>query len=64
MILPMSMRIVSENAKIGFVFTRRGLAMEACSSYFLPRLVSMTKASEWVITGRIFKASEVHMFNH
>jgi len=59
MILPASLRVVSENARIGFVFTRRGLAMEACSSFFLTRIVGMSKASEWILSGRIFKAKEV-----
>lgn len=58
MTLPMDMRIVAEDAKIGFPFTRRGVVQEACSSWFLPRIVGMAKATEWVYTGRIFRASE------
>jgi len=58
MTLPMDLRIVSENAKIGFVFNRRGIVMEACSSWFLPRIIGIGKASEWVLTGRVFTAKE------
>ena len=58
MTLPMDIRIVSENAKIGFVFTRRGVVPEACSSWFLPRIVGISKAAEWIYTGRVFRASE------
>jgi enoyl-CoA hydratase/carnithine racemase len=58
MTLPMDIRIASENAKIGFVFTRRGLVPEACSSWFLPRIVGINRALEWVVTGRVFSAQE------
>jgi enoyl-CoA hydratase/carnithine racemase len=58
MTLPMDIRIVSEEAKIGFVFARRGVVPEACSSWFLPRIVGVSKAAEWVYTGRVFRASE------
>jgi enoyl-CoA hydratase/carnithine racemase len=58
MTLPMDVRIVAEDAKIGFVFTRRGVVPEACSSWFLPRIVGISKAAEWVYTGRIFRATE------
>ncbi|MBN1103367.1 MAG: crotonase/enoyl-CoA hydratase family protein [Deltaproteobacteria bacterium] len=67
MTLPMDMRIVSENAKIGFVFARRGVVPEACSSWFLPRIVGISRATEWVFTGRVFRASEEArsgLFNH
>ena len=67
MTLPMEIRIVSEDAKIGFVFARRGVVPEACSSWFLPRIVGMSKAAEWVYTGRVFRASEEAnsgLFNH
>ncbi|MCD6305843.1 MAG: crotonase/enoyl-CoA hydratase family protein [Deltaproteobacteria bacterium] len=67
MTLAMDMRIASEEAKIGFVFPRRGLVLEACSSWFLPRLVGMGKAAELVFTGRTFRASEEKasgLFNH
>ena len=56
--LPMDIRIASEKAKFGFVFNRRGLLPEACSSYFLPRVVGINKALEWSLTGRVFPAEE------
>lgn len=58
MTLPMDIRIVAEDAKIGFVFTRRGLVPEACSSWFLPRIVGISKATELIYTGRVFRAVE------
>lgn len=58
MTLPMDVRIASSNAKIGFVFTRRGIVPEACSAWFLPRIVGISRASEWVSTGRVFSAEE------
>jgi enoyl-CoA hydratase/carnithine racemase len=56
--LPMDIRIASENAKFGFVFARRGIVPEACSSWFLPRLVGISRAMEWCTTGRVFGAQE------
>lgn len=56
--LPMDIRIASEDARFGFVFNRRGITPEACSSWFLPRLVGISKALEWTYTGRIFSAQE------
>jgi enoyl-CoA hydratase/carnithine racemase len=58
MTLPMDFRLASDNAKFGFVFAKRGIVPEACSSYFLPRLVGISQATEWVYTGRVFPASE------
>ena len=58
MTLPMDIRLAAESARFGFVFARRGITMEACSSWFLPRLVGMGQASEWVHTGRVFDADE------
>ncbi|WP_078428393.1 crotonase/enoyl-CoA hydratase family protein [Alkalihalobacterium alkalinitrilicum] len=58
MTLPMDIRIASTNAKMGFVFCRRGIAPEACSGWFLPRVVGISKATEWVLTGRVFPAQE------
>lgn len=58
MTLPMDIRLASENARVGFVFTRRGIVPEACSSWFLPRIVGISKAAEWVLTGRVFGAHE------
>jgi enoyl-CoA hydratase/carnithine racemase len=56
--LPMDIRIASENARFGFVFARRGIVPEACSSWFLPRLVGISRAMEWCATGRVFDAQE------
>ncbi len=67
MTLAMDMRIAAEDAKIGFVFARRGVVLEACSSWFLPRMVGMAKAAELACTGRIFRAAEERnsgLFNH
>ena len=58
MTLPMDIRLASENAKIGFVFARRGIVPEACSSWFLPRLVGISQAAEWCYSGRVFGADE------
>ncbi len=60
MTLPMDIRLASEEARLGFVFARRGIVPEACSSWFLPRLVGISRAMEWVATGRVFSASEAH----
>jgi len=58
MTLPMSIRIAYRSAKIGFVFARRGLVMEACSSFFLPKLIGFSKAMHLVTTGATYKASD------
>src|SRR4051794_25196482 len=58
MTLPMDMRIAAAGAKIGFVFARRGIVPEACSSWFLPRIVGISQAMEWVATGRVFTTEE------
>ena len=58
MTLPMDFRLAAEGAKIGFVFSQRGLTPEACSTWFLPRAVGMQKALEWVYSGDIFLAEE------
>ncbi|MBI5948826.1 MAG: crotonase/enoyl-CoA hydratase family protein [Chloroflexi bacterium] len=58
MTLPMDIRLASENARFGFVFARRGLVPEAASTWFLPRVVGINRAAEWVYTGRILPASE------
>jgi enoyl-CoA hydratase/carnithine racemase len=58
MTLPMDIRLAVDGAKIGFVFTRRGIVPEACSSWFLPRIVGISQAMEWVSTGRVFDAQE------
>ncbi len=56
--LPMDFRLASTAAKFGFVFARRGITPEACSSWFLPRLVGMPTALDWVYSGRVFDANE------
>lgn len=58
MTLPMDIRIASRSARFGFVFARRGIVPEAASSFFLPRLVGIERAAEWVFTGRVFDAEE------
>jgi len=58
MTLPMDVRLASTSARIGFVFARRGIVPEACSSWFLPRVVGISRAAEWVYTGRILGAQE------
>jgi enoyl-CoA hydratase/carnithine racemase len=58
MTLPMDIRIASTQARMGFVFSRRGIVPEACSSYFLPRVVGPSQAAEWIYTGRVFDAQE------
>ncbi|KAF7943648.1 uncharacterized protein EAE97_005719 [Botrytis byssoidea] len=55
--LPTSIRIVSSTAKIGFVFARRGIIMEACSSYFLPRLIGLSRAMHLTTTGSIYPST-------
>ncbi|MBA58927.1 MAG: enoyl-CoA hydratase [Gammaproteobacteria bacterium] len=54
----MDVRMASENARYGFVFSKRGIVPEACSSWFLPRCVGISTALEWTYSGRIFDASE------
>src|SRR5436190_22134376 len=58
MTLPMDVRLAAEEARIGFVFARRGIVPEASSSWFLPRVVGISRAMEWVATGRVFSAQE------
>jgi enoyl-CoA hydratase/carnithine racemase len=58
MTLPMDVRIASATARFGFVFARRGIVPEAASSWFLPRVVGISQAMEWVATGRLFPAEE------
>src|ERR1700754_204044 len=56
--LAMDIRIASENARFGFVFSQRGIVPEAASSWFLPRIVGIAQALEWCYTGRVFPAQE------
>lgn len=58
MTLPMDIRIASSASRFGFVFARRGIVCEAASSWFLPRIVGISQATEWVYTGRVFSAEE------
>ncbi|WP_037578567.1 crotonase/enoyl-CoA hydratase family protein [Phaeacidiphilus oryzae] len=58
MTLPMDIRIAADTARFGFVFARRGIVPEAASSWFLPRVVGISQAMEWVATGRVFDAEE------
>lgn len=58
MALPMTIRVAYKDAKIGFVFARRGLVMEACSSFFLPRLIGHARAMHVTTTGAVYKAGD------
>ena len=58
MTLPMDIRIASQSARFGFVFSRRGAVPEACSSWFLPRIVGISKALDWCYTGKVFDSQE------
>lgn len=58
MLLPMDVRLASTSARFGFVFARRGIVSEAASSWFLPRVVGISRAVEWTTTGRVFDAAE------
>ena len=58
MTLPMDIRIASQSARFGFVFSRRGAVPEACSSWFLPRIVGISKALDWCYTGKVFNSQE------
>jgi enoyl-CoA hydratase/carnithine racemase len=58
MTLPMDVRLAADDARMGFVFARRGIIPEACSSWYLPRVVGISRAMEWVSTGRVFSAQE------
>jgi enoyl-CoA hydratase/carnithine racemase len=59
MTLPMDIRIASETAKMGFVYARRGIVYECCSSWFLPRIVGISRALEWSFSGRVMQAKEL-----
>jgi enoyl-CoA hydratase/carnithine racemase len=56
--LPMDFRLASTTARFGFVFAKRGIVPEAASSWFLPRLVGISKALDWCYSGRVFGAEE------
>ncbi|WP_137388362.1 enoyl-CoA hydratase-related protein [Rhodoligotrophos defluvii] len=57
-LLPMDFRIAASEARFGFIFSRRGIVAESCSSWFLPRLVGIATALDWMITGRMIPADE------
>ncbi|MDR2188107.1 MAG: crotonase/enoyl-CoA hydratase family protein [Azonexus sp.] len=59
MLLPMDIRIASDKGRLGFVYARRGIVFECCSSWFLPRLVGIAKAMEWSLSGRVLGADEL-----
>ena len=58
MTLPCDVRLAAQGAKMGFVFARRGIAPDACSSWFAPRIVGIGRAAEWFLSGRVFDAAE------
>ena len=67
MTLPMDIRIASTNAKMGIVFVRRGVLVDACSSWFLSKVLGIGRALEWALTGRVFSAQEAYeggLLNH
>jgi enoyl-CoA hydratase/carnithine racemase len=59
MLLPMDIRIASEKGRLGFVYARRGIVFECCSSWFLPRIIGIAKTLELSLTGRILAAQEL-----
>ena len=60
MTFPMDIRIASKNARMGMVFARRGIVFDGCASWFLPRIVGLNVAAEWVYSGRVFNAQEAY----
>lgn len=58
MILPMDIRLCSTNARFAYLFVRRGVVMESCASWFLPRAVGISRAADWGVTGRFISADE------
>jgi enoyl-CoA hydratase/carnithine racemase len=58
MTLAMDIRLASEKARIGFVFGKIGIVMEACSSWFLPRIVGIQQALEWIYSADVFDGAE------
>jgi enoyl-CoA hydratase/carnithine racemase len=59
-VLPADYRFAAKDSRFGFVFTRRGIVPEGASTWFLPRLVGMGTAMDWMISGRVFDAEEAH----
>lgn len=60
MLLPMDLRLAATTARFGFVFTRRGIVPEACSSWFLPRVVGIATALRWTMSGEVFGVEEAY----
>ncbi|KAA1380102.1 enoyl-CoA hydratase-related protein [Aeromicrobium fastidiosum] len=58
MLLPMDFIMAAESARFGFVFAKRGIVPEACSTWFLPKKVGLSKAAEWFYTGRMVSSAE------
>jgi enoyl-CoA hydratase/carnithine racemase len=58
LVLPCDFRLAATTARFGFVFSRRGISADGCSSWFLPRIVGLPRASDWLLTGRVFEADE------
>jgi enoyl-CoA hydratase/carnithine racemase len=58
-LLPADIRIASETARVGFLYARRGICTESCASWFLPRIVGIARAMDWVATGRMLGAAEL-----
>jgi enoyl-CoA hydratase/carnithine racemase len=58
MTLPMDIRVLVEGAKVGFVYAARGIVPDGAASWFLPRIVGISQALEWCLTGRVFPATE------
>lgn len=58
MTLPMDIRLASQDAKMGFVFVRRGVIPDGCANWFLPKLVGVGQSLEWLMSGKIFSATE------
>jgi enoyl-CoA hydratase/carnithine racemase len=58
MTLPMDVRIMADSARAGFVFAARGIVPDGAASWFLPRIVGVSQALEWCLTGRVFAAAE------
>ena len=58
--LAMDVRLAADDARMGFVFSKRGIVPEACSTWFLPRVVGVSQALDWIYSGRVFPATEAH----
>jgi enoyl-CoA hydratase/carnithine racemase len=58
MVLPMDVRIGAEGSRFGLPFVRRGIVPESCATWFLPRIVGVSRAVDWIVTGRTFDAGE------